>query len=240
MRFFAAIPVLNEWRFIPAVVGQLLTVAERCVIMRPHRSQSGAAVTLSPIPTLDPRVDILEGNWTSEVGTRNAGLRFYSEADYVFMSDSDEILLDDDVKALRALCEAQEPRVVSVRLYTHWKSPRWRIDPPEHGTIKQILRRDVKMVGVREVEDQVTASEVWCRHLSYVRTDEELREKIRLSGHAHEIRPAWYEKVWKAWDGDHSLENLHPVHPQAYRKAVEVPDPELEEVLSRWGCAWTG
>jgi len=238
MKFGAAVPVLNEWRFVPAVTGQLLKVVDRCVILRPSRSQSGAPVKLTPIPEIDPRVDFLEANWESESATRNAGMEYYSDADYVFLVDSDEILLDHDLEQLRDLCQSGDHRVIAVRLYTYWKTPQWRIDPPEDGSIKMVLRKDVRMTGVREVREQPHLTDIWCRHFSYVRTDEEVREKVRLSGHSREIRHDWYENVWRAWDRNPKLENLHPVHPRAYKHALKVADPELEGVLKAWGCEW--
>jgi hypothetical protein len=234
MKLGATIPVLNEWRFVPAVVGQLLQVVDRLVIVRPSRSQSGAPVELLPVPELDPRIDVLDGNWQNEAETRNAGLEYLDDCDYVFMVDSDEILLDGDLATLKELCLRGEHRVLAVHLYTNWKTPEFRIDPPEDGTIKMVLKKGVRLRGVREVQEPVHTTDVWCRHLSYVRTDAEIREKIRLSGHAHEMNPEWYDRVWKAWDDNRELENLHPVHPSAYRKAMRCEDPELERILDRW------
>lgn len=237
MRLGAAIPLLNEWRFLPAVAGQLLQVVDKVVIMRGSRSQSGARVErLLPVPKLDPRIEVLEGEWTSEAQTRNAGMDYLQDCDYVFMVDSDEILLDRDLQTLKDMCNSGIHAAIAVRLYTYWKTVEYRIEPPEDGSIKMVLRGDVRLVGVREIRERFTLADVWCRHLSYVRTDEEAREKMRLSGHAREIRPDWYEKVWRAWDTNHDLENLHPVHPSAYRRANRVPDPELAATLKRWGC----
>lgn len=237
MKLGAAIPILNEWRFLPAVTGQLLQVVDRVVLMRGRRSQSGAPVhRLLPVPRLDPRIELLEGDWGSESATRNAGMDHLDDCDYVFMIDSDEILLDSDLRMLVEMCRTGTHAAIAVKLYTYWKTPEFRIEPPENGTIKMVLRGDVRVVGVREIREPHATSEAWCRHLSYVRTDEEVQEKMRLSGHAREFRPDWYEQVWRAWDRDHELENLHPVHPAAYRKAVRVPDPDLAATLRKWGC----
>jgi len=236
MKFGAAIPVLNEWRFMRAVAGQLLRMVDRCVLVRPNRSQSGAPVELTPVPELDPRIELIEGNWRTESGTRNAGMDALNDCDYVFMVDSDEILLDQDLLTLKELCEKNEPPVIAVHLFTYWKSPEHRIDPPEDLLIKLVLRKDIRIQGVREVAGPFHTSDVFCRHLSYVRSDPEALEKIRLSGHAHEIRSDWYERVWKAWDENRELENLHPVHPTAYKRAIHEPDAELNAILKRWGC----
>jgi glycosyltransferase involved in cell wall biosynthesis len=237
MKLGAAIPVLNEWRFIPAVTGQLLRVVDRLVLLRPSVSQSGAPVELTPVPQLDDRIDVLEGNWRSEAATRNAGLEYLSDCQYVFLVDSDEILLDADLDVLRNLCLKAISPILAVRLLTYWKTPQFRIDPPESGTIKMVLRSDMRVHGIREVSGSVHTTDVLCRHLSYVRTDAELQEKIRLSGHASEMKPDWYDRVWKAWDLNPQLENLHPVHPEAYRRAIHEPDAALDGVLAHWGCA---
>lgn len=238
MRLGAAIPILNEWRFLPAVAGQLLQIVDKVVLMRGSSSQSGAPVTrLLPIPELDQRIEVLEGNWTNEADTRNAGMNYLQDCDYVFMVDSDEILVDRDLRTLKEMCDSGLHSAIAVHLFTYWKTPEYRIEPPEDGTIKMVLRGDVRLVGVREIRERFTTADVWCRHLSYVRTDEEAREKMRLSGHAREIRPDWYEQVWRAWDTNRNLENLHPVHPSAYRRATRIADPELQEALQRWGCA---
>jgi glycosyltransferase involved in cell wall biosynthesis len=236
MKLGALIPVLNEWRFVPAVAGQLLGAVDRCVILRGNLALSGAPVEVSPVPELDPRIEIVEGNWQSENETRNAGMDLLSDCDYILMVDSDEILLDEDLQRLRVLCETDKPQVIGVRLHTYWKTPDYRIQPPEDGLIKMVLRKDVRIEGLRGVQSTVTQADVWCRHLSYVRTDEELREKLRLFSHADDIRPHWYERVWKAWDSDQDLEDLHPIHPSAYKRAVYAPDPALEAVLAKWGC----
>lgn len=236
MKLGAAIPVLNEWRFIPAVVGQLLSLADRCVLVRGYRSFSGAEVRPTEVPALDPRVELIEGNWTTQADTRNAGMEALADCDYVFMVDSDEILVDGVLAELRELCRSGDHQVIALHLYTYWKTSRFRIDPPEPGTRKVVLRRDVRMVGRGDVQGPFHVAEGRLRHLSYVRTDDEVKEKIRLSGHADEIIPTWYEEVWKQWDQDPSMRNLHPVHPMAYARAVFEPDPELDAALARWGC----
>jgi hypothetical protein len=163
-------------------------------------------------------------------------MEYLDDCDYVLMLDSDELLLDDDLHTLKELCENRAPAVISVRLHTYWKTTEYVIDPPEVGTIKVVLRRDVRMVGVREVEAPVHDTDIYCHHLSYVRSDEEVREKIRLSGHAHEIHPHWFERVWKGWDNNPALENLHPVHPSAYRRAVRRNSKIVKAILERWRC----
>jgi hypothetical protein len=68
-------------------------------------------------------------------------------------------------------------------------------------------------------------------HLSYARTDEEIWTKIHSFSHAAEVKPDWYERVWKGWDADHNLQNLNPAYPDAYPRAVEQDPAALPPVL---------
>lgn len=240
MKLGAAIPVLNEWRFLPAVAGQLLQVADRLVVLRGTRAQSGAPTTLTPVPPLDPRVEVVEAAWPSEQDTRNAGLDALDDCDWVFCLDSDEVLLDADLHQLVKLCETGEHEAISAHLLTYWKTIEHRVEPPENLTAPIAVRKGVRFSGTRYVDAEPHFADIWLRHLSYVRTDAELREKLRLFGHAHEIVPDWYEKVWLGWDADHALTGLHPVRPDAYPQVVHEPDEELRRVLQAHGVDLEG
>ena len=43
-------------------------------------------------------------------------------------------------------------------------------------------------------------------HMSYARTDEQIRRKITTFSHAHQVVPGWFENVWKRWDDNPALE----------------------------------
>lgn len=239
MKLGAAIPVLNEWRFIPAVTGQLWRIVDRLVILRPARSQSGAAFQRTEVPKLHPGTEVLEGNWPSEGDTRNAGLAYLSDCDYVFVLDSDEILLDRDLRILRETCLSRLHWVIGVPWVTYWKTTDYRIDPPHYGSIHMVFRRGMGIKGIRQSKlPAVHMAQVCCRHLGYVRTDEELQEKLRLATHAHQVPGDWFERVWKGWDANPAMEDLYPIPAQKsyFKRAVFQPDRELTNVLERWGC----
>ncbi len=240
MQLGAAIPVLNEWRFLPAVTGQLLKVVDRVVVLRGTRSLSGAPTALTPVPPLDPRIEVVEAEWGSERETRNAGLDLLDDCDWVFCLDTDEILLDEDLRALVRLCEETGHSAISARLRTYWKTIEHRVDPPEDLTAPIAVRRGARFLDQRFVDAEPHFSDIWLRHLSYVRTDEEVRDKLRLFSHAHEIVPGWYENVWRGWDADHGMTDLHPTRPSAYRRVLHEPDAELRLVLERHGVDLDG
>lgn len=238
MKFGAAIPVANEWRFIPAVVGQLRKVCERVVIMRARRSLSGQPLNLEPVPDYvkGSGVEILEDErWDGETEIRNAGMRVLFDCDYVFTVDSDEIFASDALKLLMRAASFDKPRAISCRMRTYWKTIDYQIDPPEDLGALVLVRQDVRFSDRRSVDGpQANASMRLMHHLSYVRTNEEVKEKLRLFGHASEVVPGWYDKVWKAWDENPALENLHPTKPEAFKRAIKVQSP-IANVLAEHG-----
>lgn len=80
VKFGAVVLVANDWRFVPAVVGQLLKVVDRCLILRSTVAFSGATLVLTPAPVLDRRVSVIIGNWPTEQDTRNAGMEMLTIA----------------------------------------------------------------------------------------------------------------------------------------------------------------
>lgn len=233
MRLGAAIPILNEWRFIPAIVGQLSRIVDRCILVRNRVSQSGASVTFVD-PPHDPGVEILTGCWKSEAHVGNAALNHLRECDYVLLVDSDEVFLDDDLTRIADACQESEP-VISVRMQTYWKTPEYEIEEMEDRPCPIAFRRGVRLSSIRATRwPQKRILDVRCRHLSYVRTDAEMQEKLRTWGFAANVRPGWYERVWQAWDANHALTDLHPVRPEQFRRTIHRPDAQLTGVLRRW------
>jgi hypothetical protein len=235
MRFGAAVLCANEWRFAPAVLGQLLKVCENVVVLRGQRSLSGAPLVLGDIPPLDPRVLVVTDTWKDEADTRNAGMQILKDCDYVFTVDSDEILSDRALEFITSTCEMTRPRALLGGCHTYWKTPDWRIDPPEKLVAPLVVRKDVRFERLRMFSGEHTiVNQYLFHHLSYVRTDEEMKEKLRLFGHASEVLLGWYEDVWKAWDDNHTLENLHPTHPSAFKRAVPS-DGSVKTILAAYG-----
>lgn len=246
MKFGAAILCANEWRFMPAVLGQLFAVADRILVLRNKTALSGEPVVLQSIPVFSAGDgsrfwEVRQDSWGSEHAARNAAMEILSDCDHVFIIDSDEILSLDALKLLRAVCERSNPRAIAARFYTYWKTPEFRIDPPEtiplEASAPVVVRKDVRFTRHRIIEsgDVLIPPVFMVHHLSYVRTDEEMLEKLRTFGHADEVVPRWFEDVWKRWDINPNIENLHPTRPEAYKRAVRAPNTGLKAILDKWG-----
>jgi len=212
-------------------------------------SQDAMVDRLRELPDPAGKLRVVRGSWPDEATQRNAGMQFLADAglDYCLVVDADEI--HDPAQLCRVMQLAREsPRVECWRMQclTYWKSSNYRVDPPEPFAAAVVVR-----VGtVRFVENRVCESHFGTEvpaevgvfhHMSYARTDEYLFRKIATFSHAHQVVPGWFENVWRRWDGDHTLENLHPCWPAAYRRVVEQPydalPPALRRVRDREGLA---
>lgn len=191
--------------------------------------------------TPDPagKLKLIRGQWTSETEQRNAGLLLLQNLGipYCFTVDADEIYDPLELESMQRLV-LTKPEVGAwyMSWWTYWKSERYRIDPPEEFQPLVFLRIGRgKFAEHRAVvahgHEAIPSSVGMCHHMSYARSDEEIARKISTFSHAHEIRPGWFEDIWLRWDSNHALENLHPVYPHAYRRAVEQPQSALPPVL---------
>jgi len=235
----AAIPVLNEWRFLPAVVHQMLKVVDRCVILRGTRSFSGDPVQLGPVPQLDKRVELVSGAWSGDNETRNAGMRILRDCRYVFLVDSDEIILDRELFQLRDVCRTDEPRLIGLQQHVYWKTPEYQVDPPPQGAVRMIWRNDLPVTGLRGGPANLFEVDARYHHLSHARTDREMVDKIRLTAHRDEIPCDWIDRVWRAWDRNRTMEDLHPTSPSFFKRVVHRPNSEILSLLDETGCDWS-
>lgn len=255
MKFGAAIICLNEWRFINAVAGQLFKVCDRVVLLRNNRSLSGAPVILTSVPKdLNPKIEICNlsvggiakddlkiRERTVEADLRNTGMEILSDCDHIFTIDSDEIIPDWALIRLRDTA-ARGHRAVACHFRTYWKSPHYEIQPPDRIPAVVILQRGTRFQYMRVLEgDPHVLNEQLVYHLSYVRSDDEVMEKIRLYAHAHQIsHRRWFDNVWKVWDSCKTLQNLHPVRPTSFGEALQVDSSELLRILAEHSTSFEG
>jgi GT2 family glycosyltransferase/tetratricopeptide (TPR) repeat protein/predicted SAM-dependent methyltransferase len=202
---------------------------------------SGTVEFIRSIPDPENKLRVVKGTWDTEAEQRNAGLDILKNEgyDYCLIIDADEVYDPTDLnRMMRLVKKHPEIDCWHVVMDTYWKSWRYRIDPRE--PLKPVVF--IKVGAVRFTANRnvgncargLIAPEVgYCHHLSYARNDEQILRKIATFSHADEIREGWFQNVWKRWDSDHSLANLHPTHPPAYRRAIEQPYWALPPVLRK-------
>ncbi len=214
----------------------------------PERNTDKTVQCTLAFPDPLKKIQLHRGDWKSETQQRNEGLRILKKlgVDYCFVVDADEVYNPLQLRRMMVFVPClPEMDCWHISMVTYWKSYRYRIDPPEQfqppvflriGRARFVEHRNAK--GERHA--QIPRHVGLMHHLSYARTDEEIWLKIHSFSHAAEVKPDWYERVWKGWDDDHTLRNLNPAYPGAYQVAVEQHPDALPPVLRRLYDAETG
>lgn len=246
-RIAVGICAYNEEDYITYAIRAIYDFADRIAVSVSIKPWSGDGAP--PDRTLDlvrefpdpaGKLRIQTGYWATETDQRNANLDLARDAaDYYMVVDADEIYTPEDLRRLRSYI-AWRPYIgqFRMRFRTYWKTnPFYVIDPPEPLKAYTITRvRPVtRFVGLRRTNERwrrtIPRRVAECHHFSYARPNESVLRKIRSFSHRSELVPNWFENVWLRWDEDHSIENLHPVHPPEYRRAIPADLDSLPEVM---------
>ncbi|MBX7138729.1 MAG: hypothetical protein K1X83_12170 [Oligoflexia bacterium] len=206
----------------------------------PASDQSRLLDAIGRLPDPEGKAELLRGDWTTEEEQRtvSAAIAANDQMLYSLIVDGDEVYDSNHLISMFQLA-ASDPSVGCwhVKWFTYWKALKFRINPLEPYDPPVLLRNGagefVRNRNIVAAKHRLIPPEIcMCHHLSYVRSDEVMRAKhIMVPGHSHSAIAGWYENVWKRWDSDHSLTNLHPVNPPQYERAVQQPRDLLPPLL---------
>lgn len=179
-------------------------------------------------------VEVILGDWPNEELHRQSAIEAMRERGftYVFTPDGDEIIEPCLLETMMEIAKAGLADRVMCHFDTYWKSAEYVIRPRE--AILPLMLFNLEQ-----------AHHVFCRnydggrplvlgpeygvvhHLSYGGPDERIRRKLATWGHKDEVVEGWYQRVWKGWDSDKLMLNLHPTHPGAYGWAERIEVPKI-------------
>ena len=186
------------------------------------------------------KLEVTTGEWESETQQREGTMdALRPHVNYYMTLDADEIYSQADLIRLREYI-SRRPYIgqFRLRLKTYWKiNPMYVIDPPEpmRQYVISRLRPSTRVTALRRTNEfwraTVPTEVAVMHHYSYARTDERIRQKLANTLHRFELVEDWYENVWKKWDEDHDLQDLHPTHPEEYRRAIPTDVNSMPEVM---------
>lgn len=162
------------------------------------------------------------GEWESEAEQRNVGMNVLGSFDWILIIDTDERYTVDSLHKLYAfLSTANKPAYGIGRLLTYWKNTTTVVDPEETGGLIVACMPHVRFTDKRCIDSEwdFLPQDIVMHHLSYVRTNEEMKRKISTFEHQHEIVPNWYEEKWLS-----GTENLHPVNPESFKGLKKIEE----------------
>lgn len=191
----------------------------------------------------NPNFVLIHGHWINEADQRNFGIQYlYSKnIEYCFIIDTDEVY---DVKHVIAIKNFVLEHINIVAFHiewnTYWSKQYYVISPRENFKPVIVVKNEnfifTKMrQGVTSIQRAnslifnsnqkvyngilIPKNLAFCYHLSYARTDEQIKRKIETFSHAKDVDKYWFDNVWKKWTPE--LKNLHPITPSQYKQAIK-------------------
>lgn len=185
------------------------------------------------------KIKIIEGDWEYDEDQRNSCFLKAKEdgIDYLINQDADEFYFHNDFKKMIGEVK-QNPDFdyYIAPMITFWKSFQYMVLSENgnnivgHPEVIVNINKPQKFIRARRLSGKnITKLSVTCYHASFVLSDEDCWNKINTWGHTHQFKlRRWYKKKWLNWNIE--TENLHPVSPKAWSKAIKFNN-NLPEVL---------
>jgi glycosyltransferase involved in cell wall biosynthesis len=230
----------NEAEWIRACILQFKPWIDRHVVLvssRPWCSAGGRDDGTARLAR-ESGAEVHVEYWQSEAEQRNWGLRLLADYDYVLIVDADELYSQSAIReTLAALARDQDPYFRVAEMQTYWKTPDYVCAPPGawRSPIVAVSPGRARFRKQRQVEllsgDRPPAGRipVTLHHMSWVKSDIKVREKLETFSHASEIRPGWYENIWLKWTPE--TNDLGDMAPYGLEEmfVVRCPCPKLDE-----------
>lgn len=160
----------------------------------------------------DLGADVIEGTFTAEYEMRQAGVDRLVErgCEFVFTIDADEVYLCDQLdRIIRAYQGNTRHSAFMSRLRDFYKfadcevSPSRKhatyvaFDPLRVKTSNELCSRDISIASGSLAHIMDSAD--WPYHFGYVRSDEDIRQKLKVHGDRVPVSYRWYEEHWEGF-----------------------------------------
>ena len=179
------------------------------------------------------KIELISGDWQCEEDQRNDCLVKAKERgfDIMFIQDPDEFYHTRDLEKLKnIIAKNSQYSTFYLPWMCFWKSQKFVLEGEGGSIITGYplvainLNKRVKFSNKRNIKiNQIfkrkkIINDITCFHYSFVLNDNECLDKISTWGHANELAQNWFNDKWIKWE--ETTENLHPVKPNAWKKAI--------------------
>lgn len=191
------IVAFREERLIKQCINQFNEIADKVVVAVSTKPWRGS---LKPDNTYklakSTFAKVKKGRWKTEADQRNWCMEKLSKMDYVLICDTDMFFERKELKKIKRMKLTE--RQYGCRMVTYWKNYYTSIYPRfPHNSF--LIKSDCKFEQDNRIENYTHLPKLLpinCFHLSWVKTDKEVLEKITSYSHSHEIIDGWYENIW--------------------------------------------
>ncbi len=173
-------------------------------------------------------------NFSSDAQQRNYGLRYLQSEgyDWALIVDADEFYTQENINKLLNSLSDRHNVVRAPNMSVYWKTPEYLINPDPQPDLPIVaIKTDQKFSWSRLSDANLGGlTDAHFHHLSYVRSNYDMRVKMDISEHTNEVVPNWYNDVWMTWTPEKI--NLHPVVPHQFASTSYKPVPnEIRSLL---------
>jgi hypothetical protein len=119
----------------------------------------------------------------------------------------------------------------------YWKSLTYWIEPIEPSRALAAFRitPETRFTQIRTTsmlpQIVVRPEHFLLHHFSYALPPELVLRKLQAWSHCDDVVDGWFERVWLGWDRNRRMENLHPIRPPHYKRAVPADVGMLPEIM---------
>jgi hypothetical protein len=259
MRLCAAYKVFNAEPYLACSLRSIYDVVDRIVVFVSTTPWNGpivppdgteALVRSFPDPMNKIRFVVRDFRYAANPSdaSENECLEMNALLDYIrtecpdvthyLYIDADEVYAPEAITGLRRLLTALPAAgQVHCAWRCYWKSFRYWIDPME-PTLPLVAFRigaDTRFTGIRATNMAprvvVSPGHLYLHHFSYALPAELISRKLQAWSHCEEVVDDWFDRVWLAWDTHREMEDLHPVAPPHFKRAVPADAAALPAVM---------
>ena len=248
MSLGAAYCVYNACSFLPESVQRIYPVVDKVIFLVNFNPwfggpfQDAVKNTLSmifEIPDPEKKFEITIEYWVNEAEQRNAGLRILKDKkiSWCFIVDDDELYSRCELESVKHMLDTYAVHAAYLIYHQiYWKNRDTIIEGEEgilFGSFPTFARTDgtvnfnenrMILVNKDHTWYSLFADVIVCHHMSYIRSDEEMRRKIQSFSHADDVIPDWYERVWL---GD-VITNLHPSVGPRFKRTLPASNSKYQ------------
>jgi glycosyltransferase involved in cell wall biosynthesis len=187
-----------------------------------------------------PGIHCIEGEWKDEVDCTTALLRALSARGitHTLLMEPEDVLAAEDLACMLEFVKAHpEAGQFLVRCQDYWKSPSYRIDPPDQEARVAISRitSSTRMVAPGRTNESPVISlpdSIGALHrFTFASPSKVVMQRVAAMEMSSDVRRRWEAEVWQSWNVQRSQRNLHPVSPERFRAAQRINLASLPQSL---------
>ncbi|HEX4997519.1 MAG TPA: hypothetical protein VFY29_04810, partial [Terriglobia bacterium] len=233
MKIAAIYRPLADFDYLEASLRSVARNVDLILIGVTGRDEAALAGFLSGISGFEVPVEPIRGDWSVDgAPPRELGETLAAKGmEWALLMDGQDVYSADDLERLLAFAEDHpEAGQFRARVHHYWKSPRYRIDPPDPAGQVALCRLSS---GAGKLPAVTVPGEVGaCHSFTFAGPTSTVLRRLQRTGLTAQAAANWRKTVWETWNGNRMQRNLHPEQAERFRAAVRIQPALLPEAMA--------